>query len=229
MKICGLQKVTLLDFPGHVACTVFLGGCNFDCPFCYNSGLIRQDGVEILTKEEFFRYLNKRIGILDGVAITGGEPLIHPDIIDFIKEIRNLGFKVKLDTNGSFPNVLKKILDESLVEYVAMDIKNTYEKYKYTIDCNIDVLKIKESISLLINSNIDYEFRTTVVNELHEVEDFKEIGNMIKGAKKYFIQSYQYQDSVRIKTLTPMTKDMLNQCLDNVKEYVEYASLREIE
>ncbi len=229
MKICGLQKVTLLDFPGHVACTVFLGGCNFDCPFCYNSSLIRKDGFELLTKEELFEYLSRRKGILDGVAITGGEPLLHKEIFDFIREIRKIGFKVKLDTNGSFPSVLKELIELNLIDYVAMDIKNTLDKYETTIDCKLDISKIEESIALLINSNIEYEFRTTVVKELHEISDFKKIGQMIKGAKRYFLQSYQYKDSVRCKNLSPMTKDELELCLNEIKDYVEYASLREID
>lgn len=229
MKICGLQKVTLLDFPGQVACTVFLGGCNFNCPYCYNSSLIRNDGLELYTMEEFFKFLEKRKGILDGVAITGGEPLIHKDIKDFIIKIRNMGFKVKLDTNGSFPDVLEELIDLKLVDYVAMDIKNTFNKYNITTDCNIDVVNIKRSIELLIKEKVDYEFRTTVVNELHSIEDFKDIGLMIKGAKRYFIQSFQYQDTVRCKDLTPMSKHNLELCLEKVKEHVEHASLREIE
>lgn len=229
MKICGLQKVTLLDFPGQVACTVFLGGCNFNCPYCYNSSLIRNDGLELYTMEEFFKFLEKRKGILDGVAITGGEPLIHKDIKDFIIKIRNMGFKVKLDTNGSFPDVLEELIDLKLVDYVAMDIKNTFNKYNITTDCNIDVVNIKRSIELLIKEKVDYEFRTTVVNELHSIEDFKDIGLMIKGAKRYFIQSFQHQDTVRCKDLTPMSKHNLELCLEKVKEHVEHASLREIE
>ncbi|MBQ8293731.1 MAG: anaerobic ribonucleoside-triphosphate reductase activating protein [Bacilli bacterium] len=229
MKICGLQKVTLLDFPGHVACTVFLGGCNFDCPFCYNSSLIRNDGLELLSKEELFDFLRRRKGILDGVAITGGEPLLHKEIVDFIKEIRELGFKIKLDTNGSFPSVLKHLMDSNLVDYVAMDIKNALDKYETTIDCKLNLSKIEESISLLINGNVDYEFRTTVVKEFHDIADFEKIGKLIKGAKRYYLQSYQYKDSVRCKDLSPMTKESLQLCLNKVKDYVEYASLREID
>lgn len=230
MKICGLQKVTLLDFPGHVACTVFLGGCNFDCPFCYNSSLIRSNQTpEVLTKEEFFEYLTHRRRILDGVAISGGEPLLHKEILEFIKNIKALGFKIKLDTNGSQPQRLKTLISEKLIDYVAMDIKNTFEKYPITIGCEVDISKIKESIDLLINGSIDYEFRTTVVKEYHNPADFKIIGEMIKGAKRYFLQSYQYQDSVRNKTLNPMTKEELQDCLNNIKDYVEYGALREIE
>lgn len=230
MRICGLQKVTLLDFPGHVACTVFLGGCNFNCPFCYNASLIGSvDAEELMSSDEFFKYLNNRKGILDGVAITGGEPLLHKEVKEFIQRIKNLGFKVKLDTNGSFPKVLKNLIDEQLVDYVAMDIKNTLDKYCLTVGCKINIEDIKESIQILINSNIDYEFRTTIVKEYHSIDEFTKIGELIKGAKKYFLQCYQYRDSVREKTLNAMTKEELTSCLEKVKPYVVYAALREID
>lgn len=229
MKICGLQKVTLLDFPGNVACTVFLGGCNFNCPYCYNSSLIRNDTCELLTEKEFFNFLEKRKNILDGVAITGGEPLIHKEIKDFIIKIRSLGFKIKLDTNGSNPKMLQELIDNKLVEYVAMDIKNTLEKYHLTTDTKININNIQQSINILINSQIDYEFRTTVVKQLHTPSDFIEIGKMLFGAKKYFIQSFQYHDSVREKNFTPMSKEELLICLQNVKQYIPFSELREIE
>lgn len=229
MKICGLQKVTLLDYPGHVAATVFIGGCNFNCPFCYNSSLINNDADEVITEEEFFEYLGRRKGILDGVAITGGEPLLHKEIVEFIRKIKALGFKVKLDTNGSFPDVLEYLVNNNLVDYVAMDIKNTLDKYCLIAGCNIIINNITRSIKFLINSDIDYEFRTTVVREYHEISDFIKIGELIKGAKKYFIQSYQYQESVRNKNLTPLKKDELLLCMRNVEKYVGFASLREID
>lgn len=229
MKICGLQKVTLLDFPNHVACTVFLGGCNYNCPFCYNSGLIGASGYEFMSEDDFFSFLDKRHGILDGVAITGGEPLVHPEIFEFIKKIKEKGFKVKLDTNGSFPKALKKLLEAGLVDYVAMDIKNSYDKYLMTIDANIDLNLIRESIGLLLKGDVDYEFRTTVVRQFHDVADFEKIGEMIKGAKRYYLQSYQAKDSVRRKDLTSLTKEELQLCLDRVKDAVCSASLREID
>lgn len=230
MKICGIQKVTLLDYPGCVACTIFLGGCNFDCPYCHNSSLIRSNKAdEILTKEELYEYLNRRKGLLDGVAITGGEPLIHEEVVNLIKSIKDLGYKVKLDTNGSNPLKLKYLIDEKLIDYVAMDIKNTLEKYPLTIGCSTDLSKIEESINILINSNIEYEFRTTIVKDYHTIGDFHKIGKLIKNAKRYFLQSYKYQDSVRIKTLSAMNKQELQMCLDIVKEYVPNSSLREIE
>ena len=229
MCIVGLQKLTLLDYPGRVACTVFLQGCNFKCPFCYNSSLIDSPDNNFLSTNDFFDFLDKRKKVLDGVAITGGEPLLNPSIKDFIKKIKEKGFLVKLDTNGSNPSLLKELIEENLVDYVAMDIKNTFEKYPLTTGVNVEIENIKNSIFLLINSSIDYEFRTTVVKEFHNVEDFKLIGNQIKGAKNYYLQSYQEKDSVISKNLHPLSKDELQACLKVVKEFVNNASIRGID
>ena len=229
MCIVGLQKLTLLDYPGRVACTVFIQGCNFKCPFCYNSSLIDSNDNNFLSTNDFFDFLDKRKKVLDGVAITGGEPLLNPSIKEFIKKIKEKGFLVKLDTNGSNPNLLKELIEENLVDYVAMDIKNTFEKYQITTGVNVDIENIKKSIHLLINSSIDYEFRTTVVKELHNIEDFKLIGEQIKGAKNYFLQSYQEKDSVLSKNLHPLSKDELQACLKVVKEFVNNASIRGID
>ena len=163
------------------------------------------------------------------MAITGGEPLLNPSIKDFIKKIKEKGFLVKLDTNGSNPSLLKELIEENLVDYVAMDIKNTFEKYPLTTSVNVEIENIKNSIFLLINSSIDYEFRTTVVKEFHNVEDFKLIGNQIKGAKNYYLQSYQEKDSVISKNLHPLSKDELQACLKVVKEFVNNASIRGID
>lgn len=229
MNIIGLQKMTLLDYPGHVACTVFLQGCNFKCPFCYNSTLIKENNDSLISLDDFLMFLDKRKNRLDGVAITGGEPLLNKDIKDFIKQIKDKGFKVKLDTNGSYPTLLKQLIDEQLVDYVAMDIKNTYEKYPLTTNSNVNIDSIKESVSILINSPIDYEFRTTVVKQFHNIEDFSIIGENIKGAKNYFIQSYQDKDSVLIKNLSPLSKDELQSCLNAIKPFVKNASIRGID
>ena len=229
MCIVGLQKLTLLDYPGRVACTVFLQGCNFKCPFCYNSSLIDSNDNNFLSTNDFFDFLDKRKKVLDGVAITGGEPLLNPSIKEFIKKIKEKGFLVKLDTNGSNPNLLKELIEENLVDYVAMDIKNTFEKYQITTGVNVDIENIKKSIHLLINSSIDYEFRTTVVKEFHNIEDFKLIGEQIKGAKNYFLQSYQEKDSVLSKNLHPLSTDELQACLKVVKEFLNNASIRGID
>ena len=229
MIIDGIQKITLLDFPGHVACTVFLKGCNFYCPYCYNSSLI-DNGLPTngILEEDFFDFLKNRKGKLDGVAVTGGEPLLQKDIITFIEKIKQLGFKVKLDTNGSFPEKLSYLINNNLVDYVAMDIKNSYEKYHMTT-CFNELSSIKKSVNILLNSNIDYEFRTTIVNELHNVEDFEAIGLMISGAKNYYLQSFQNKDSVLNKNLSSMSKEDLLNCLKIVQKYVPNAKIRGID
>ena len=191
MVIKGLQKTTLLDFPGKVACTVFTAGCNFRCPFCHNASLVvRPSDVEEISEEEFFKYLSRRKGILDGVAITGGEPLVSAGIEDFIRRIKELGLLVKLDTNGAFPDRLEALLDAGLVDYVAMDIKNSREKYAETVGLPAFPEAIERSIDIIMKKAPDYEFRTTVVKELHEAQDIVDIANRIKNAKRYFLQSY---------------------------------------
>ena len=169
MKIYGLQKMTLLDFPGHVACTVFLNGCDMRCPFCHNFELVDGTAKPVMEEEELLSFLKKRTGLLDGVAFTGGEPCLHKDLPELMKKIRELGFAVKLDTNGLHPEMVQKLLEEKLIDYVAMDIKNSPRKYALTAGMKtVELDRIKETIALLMNSGIDYEFRTTVVHELHE-------------------------------------------------------------
>ena len=190
MKISGLQKLTLLDFPERVACTVFTFGCNFRCPFCHNASLVEGPAPEAVSEEEFFSYLSKRKGVLDGVAITGGDPTLQADLENFIRKIKDMGFAVKLDTNGTRPEIISDLIEKNLVDYFAMDIKNSPEKYDFTAGAKVDMEKIKESISLLINRAPGYEFRTTVVKGFHEEKDFDEIGKLIYGAKKYFLQKF---------------------------------------
>lgn len=191
MILKGFQKTTLLDYPGKVACTVFTGGCNFRCPFCHNARLVtEQDREEQISEEEFFSFLKKRQGILDGVCVTGGEPLLQKDILPFLVRIRELGFLVKLDTNGSRPDVLQQILDAKLVDYIAMDLKNSKEKYAWT--CGLDTYpeQIEQSIALIMQSGIEYEFRTTVVREFHTAEDMVSMAKWIEGAPRYFLQGF---------------------------------------
>ena len=191
MIIRGLQKTTLLDFPEKLACTVFTGGCNFRCPFCHNASLVLNSGaIEEIPEDEFFSYLSRRKGVLDGVCITGGEPLLNSDIFEFIKKIRSYGLLVKLDTNGSMPDRLEALLDAGIVDYVAMDIKNAPTKYALTAGVDEYPAEIERSIDIIIKKAPEYEFRTTVVRELHEKEDIIKIANRIKNAKKYFLQSY---------------------------------------
>ena len=192
MKIAGLQKLTLLDFPGHIACTVFLAGCNFRCPFCHNAPLVLgQDGGETgIPEEEFFAFLKKRQGTLEGVCITGGEPLLR-DITEFVKQIRALGFLVKVDTNGSYPDRLRALIEEGLVDYVAMDVKNSLARYGETVGIPaFDTRPVEESIRLLKEGRMDYEFRTTVCREYHTAEDFAAIADLLCGARRYFLQTY---------------------------------------
>ncbi len=190
MKIGGFQKMTMLDFPERVACTVFTYGCNLRCPFCHNATLVT-DKAELFDENEILTYIDKRKGVLDGVCITGGEPLLQKDIFDFMKKIKDLGLLVKLDTNGAYPDLLKRAIDEGLVDYVAMDIKNSKEKYALTTGIEkLDISPFEKSVEILKSSGIDYELRTTVVRELHELSDMEKIAEWIKGAKKYFLQSF---------------------------------------
>lgn len=230
MKLHGLQKMTLLDFPGRVACTVFLGGCDFRCPFCHNFELIDGTAKPIMDDEELIKFLESRKGLIEGVAITGGEPCLHKDLPEFIRKIRATGYPVKLDTNGYHPEMLKAIIDEGLVEYVAMDIKNCEEKYALT--CGMESLeldKIKQSISILMNSDTDYEFRTTVIDELHSEGDFEKIGQLIKGAKRYFLQRFTDRESVPYGNLSAPSFDKMYKYADIAKKYVENTALRGVE
>ena len=229
MQIKGLQKTTLLDFPGKVACTVFTAGCNFRCPFCHNASLvISPDISDLISEEEIFSFIKKRRGILDGVCITGGEPLLQRDIEEFMKKIRELGLAIKLDTNGAYPERLKSILDAGLVDYVAMDIKNSKEKYALTAGADVDIDKISESARILMNSDLQYEFRTTVVRELHSSDDMISIGEWIAGASKYFLQSFTDSGETIADGYSAHTPQDMGILLDIVKQYIPSAQLRGI-
>ncbi len=229
MLIHGLQKMTLLDFPEKVSCTVFLGGCDFKCPFCHNYELVDGSFDPVTDDEAFFSFLNTRKGLLDGVAITGGEPLLRSDIAPFAARIKELGFKVKLDTNGYHPGRLKELYSDGLIDYVAMDIKNSLTKYGITSGLeNLDTDRILESISVIKDGGIPYEFRTTVVKELHEEKDFEEIGKMIQNARAYYLQKFTTRDTVPDKTLTPPSDEDLENYLNIVKKYVPNSHLRGI-
>jgi len=209
----GFQKLTLLDFPEKVACIVFTKGCNFYCPFCHNSSLVHSSASDI-SEDEVLEYLAKRQGILEGVCISGGEPLLHDELEAFIKKVKDLGYAVKLDTNGSFPEKLKSLVKKGLIDYVAMDIKNSFDKYPLTSGVkNIDISKIEESIDFLMSSSIDYEFRTTVVRELHTTQDIVSICKRISGAKKYFLQNFVDSGNILENGLNPMPDDILDKML----------------
>ena len=194
MRIQGFQKLTLLDFPGLVACTVFTGGCNFRCPFCHNGPLVLLGQEPPLETEEVLQTLRKRKGLLDGVCVSGGEPLLQPDLEDFLKKLRDMGYKIKLDTNGSFPEKLEALIGAGLVDMVAMDIKNSPAKYARTVGVpGFDVGPVKASAALLMEGRVDFEFRTTVVKPLHEAKDFEKVGQWLAGPQNYYLQ--QFRDS----------------------------------
>lgn len=189
-KLAGLQKTTFIDYPEKIACIVFTQGCNFRCGYCHNPELF-ENKEPVLSVSAFFEFLNKRKGKLDGVVITGGEPTLHgKDLIEFIKEVKSLGFLVKLDTNGTHPDVLQELLDENLLDYIAMDIKAPLAKYKTITRTDIDTKIIKKSIDIIMNSGVDYEFRTTIVKSQLSVEDLRQIGELIQGAKRYYMQKF---------------------------------------
>ncbi len=194
MLIAGLQKLTLLDYPGKTACTVFTPGCNFRCPFCHNALLVTHKPEDFISEDEFFSFLNKRQGILDGVCITGGEPTLQKELIPFMEKIRAMGFLIKLDTNGARPDVLRKVLAKKLADYVAMDIKAAPERYGEAVDiADFDFSEVKESIRILEEDCIPHEFRTTVTQELHSEEDFEKILSLFSSDTPYYLQ--QFKDS----------------------------------
>ena len=215
MLIKGLQKLTLLDFPGHLACTVFTGGCNFRCPFCHNASLVLGDAVENYTEDDIFDFLRKRRGTIEGVAITGGEPLLQKDIVEFISKVKELGFKVKLDTNGSFPEKLGEIIGRELADYVAVDIKNAPNKYAETVGrMGYECDRISESIELLMKSDVEYEFRTTVVAELHTAEDIEDIGRWISGAEHWYLQNFVDSGDLICNNMHGLSSDIMNQYIE---------------
>ena len=227
MKIHGLQKMTLLDYPGRVACTVFLGGCDFRCPFCHNFELIDGTARPVMDEDELLAFLRKRTGLLDGVAFTGGEPCLHPGLPALLEKVRALGFATKLDTNGFHPALLRQILAEGLADYVAMDVKNSPAKYAAT--CGVDAVDldlIRRSIALLMNGGADYEFRTTVVSELHEARDFEEIARMIAGARRYFLQCFTDRDTVPFGNLHAPSAEELRRFADVVRPLVPETHVR---
>lgn len=208
MNIAGVQKVTLLDYPGKVACEIFTQGCNFECPFCQNSSLIPITNTGEFSEEEIFEYLNLRKNILDGVVITGGEPTVQKDLKGFIKKIKDLGLLVKLDTNGGNPKVLQELIDEKLVDYVAMDIKNIFNKYNITAGKKINLDNIKKSIEILKASKIDYEFRTTIIKEMHSLDDIISICKLV-GNAKYYLQNFEDSENVLNHSLHGFSREEL--------------------
>ncbi len=197
MQICSLIKLSLNDYPGKMACTLFTGGCNLRCPFCHNGPLVLEEPIAEVAQEEFFAFLQKRKGILDGVCISGGEPLLQPDIEPFIRKIKALDYSVKLDTNGTMPDKLIALCEQELIDYVAMDIKNSKEKYALTVGVeNFDIAKIEKSVDYLLSGKVEYEFRTTLVAEFHTPQDIVDIGKWISGAKRYYMAVFRDGETV---------------------------------
>ena len=230
MNINGLQKLSLLDFPGKTACTVFLAGCDMRCPFCHNSELIEGNAEVVMDDQELLKFLKGRQGLLDGVAFTGGEPLLRKELPQLFRDIKALGYAIKLDTNGNHPDALKVVLDEKLVDYVAMDIKNSPEMYPETTGTpNFTLKNVKKSIDLIMNSGIAYEFRTTVVNELHNDESFEGIGKLIENAENYFLQAFVDRDSVIYSGFSTPSKENLEKYREIVLKYVKNAKIRGVD
>ena len=227
----GLRKLTLLDFPGKTACTVFNAGCNFACPFCHNASLVRNSGELPFSFDEVVSFFRKRVNILDGICFTGGEPLLFDETLELMKIAKTLGFQVKLDTNGSFPERLKAAVADGLVDYVAMDIKSSIANYGQVSGNQTCVDKVCESVEYLKSGVVEFEFRTTVTGNLHSVEDFAEIGKWIAPAKRYFLQVFEDSGDVLDRVNAGMfavSDDMLSACLAAVKEYVPAAEIRGI-
>ena len=227
MRIDGLQTLTLLDYPGKVACTVFTSGCNMRCPFCHNASLVCGEVPPFMEKEEFFAFLKKRTGVLDGVCVTGGEPLLQEGLIPFLLEVKEKGFPTKPDTTGLLHDRLRAVVEAGAVDYVAMDIKNCKARYAETAGVpGLDLAPIEKSVQFLMEGKVDYEFRTTVVKELHNKADFDEIGRWLKGAKRYFLQSFKDSGDILSPGLSPMEKADLLEIRDRLRADIPVVELR---
>lgn len=228
MEINGLQRLTLLDYPGKVACTVFLGGCNLRCPFCHNASIVTETPAETIGEDELFAFLEKRRGILDGVCVTGGEPLLHPELEELLQRIKNFGYAVKLDTNGCFPARLKKIVLNGLTDYVAMDVKSSPEHYAQAVGLpgGFDYAPVRESMDFLLSGKQEYEFRTTVVKGLHNAEILRDAAIEIRGAKRYFLQKFVDSGDLIGEGLSAFSDKEMQGFLAVVAPYVETAALR---
>ena len=216
MIISGLQKMTLLDYPGKVACTVFLGGCNFRCPFCHNGELLDAGAGQIMDVTEFLQFLSKRRGLLDAVCVSGGEPTLQPDLPELLKEIRSMGYLTKLDTNGSRPQMLKELVFHGLVDYVAMDIKNSPARYGETAGATVKLENIEESIRFLTSGCVDYEFRTTVVSQLHDASSVEQMGQWVydlakKKIDRWFVQPFVDRETVCYEGLSTPDETQLSE------------------
>lgn len=231
MQIHGFQKLTLLDYPGHLAATIFLGGCNMRCPFCQNASLVLNPQTQqTLPSKEVLAALEKRRNVLEGICISGGEPTLYPELPDLVGKIKSLGYKVKLDTNGTNPAMIKLLVQEELIDYIAMDIKNSKEKYSLTCGLpDIDLKPVEESVRFLMTSPADYEFRTTVVKELHSEEDMLSIGKWLQGARAYYLQSYLDSGDILAPGLKSPSKETLLKYVKLLAPYIAKVSLRGVD
>ena len=226
MKIFGIEKFSMVDWDGKIVCTLFASGCNFRCPFCHNSSLALAEGNEI-DHNEIFNYLEKRKGLLDGVCISGGEPTLHPDLEEFVKKIKDMGYKVKLDTNGTNPNTLQSMIDNGLVDYVAMDVKNSLHKYPTTTGTkSVNLDDILQSISIIKKSGIPHEFRTTIIKEFHAEDDMKYIADLVDGCGKYVLQKYVDRDGCIAHGFNHVDKDTAKSWLTLFENKAKHTSLR---
>jgi pyruvate formate lyase activating enzyme len=230
MIINGLSKLTLLDFPGRVAATVFLGGCNMRCPFCHNAVLVTNpENAEHIEEAELFEYLKMRRRLIDAVCITGGEPTLRQDLPELIIKIKSIGYAVKLDTNGTNPDMLEKLIKSGTIDYVAMDIKNSPAKYPKTVGIpDFDIRPVEKSASLLLQGKIEYEFRTTVVNGLHEKEDFDAIGHWLAGARQYYLQNMVDSGGILVPGTKGHSRETMEEFLAVLRQYIPGAELRGI-
>lgn len=226
MDFVAINKLSLLDYPNKVSCILFTRTCNFRCPFCHNGLTLLEDHETVVTFDEVISFLKKRQGILDGVVISGGEPTLMPDLVEKIRIIKDLGFLVKLDTNGTNPDTLLDLLDEHLIDYVAMDIKNSLEKYDLTAGAKVDKEKILKSIDILKNSGIEYEFRTTLIDEFHSKNDMYSIGKLLEGCPYLYLQKFQISDGVINKNLHPVDEDKVNEFIEILSQYIDNVETR---
>lgn len=238
IEIGGLQKTTLIDYPGQIAATVFLCGCNFRCPFCYSRELVLPEEIKKqpkISEKEFFDFLKERKGLLGGIVICGGEPTIHQDLPDFIKKIKDLGYLVKLDTNGSNPEMLKQLIKEKLIDYIAMDVKAPKEKYDEAAGVKVNMRKIRESISILREEKVEFEFRTTVVPTIHTKEDIVKIAKWIRGdlsigsgQGKYYLQNFRPEKTIdpKFEKVKPYSKDYLLEIKEEISQFFEVCQVR---
>ena len=228
MVIHGIQKLTLVDYPGKCACILFSGACNFRCPFCQNGSLVlHPENEPVIDDDEIFSFLTKRRKMLEGVVVTGGEPTINKDLIPFLGRLNALGYSVKLDTNGYLPDVLKAAVESGNVDYVAMDIKTSLDEYSRLSGVETDTSRIEESIDYLLSGKVDYEFRTTVVNPLHKRENFEKIGKRIRGAKRYFLQSFVPSENTIEKGFESPSLEDIRIYIETLRSYIENVQMRD--